>query len=353
MIHRRAEITVATTGRGTYDITHEVQRHATVRDGLATVFIQHTSASLIICENADPDVRRDLEAFFARLVPDGDPLFIHTAEGDDARSSPRPRSASRSSAASSASARGRGSTSTSIAARRTGDASSSRSSVSELGDEIRTVLSRSDRGLRRFGAAAHRYELLPVAALALPEELRTFAAEVGAGGAGPGYGIVPLDRIAPVDGLWPVAHLGCGYVAAVHERGEVVMIAPTATARLATGFLAWYAAWIERLGRGAPIDPVVAPGTCALASALSAYLAMAEERLGGPLSDDQLRDTLGGLGPGAIAIAAEAGNLLFDAGDPVDPCVACAVLVGNLVDQGLRSDVVAPGLPPRVVRPVL
>ena len=83
MIHRRAEITVSTTGRGTYDITREVQRHITVRDGLATVFIQHTSASLIICENADPDVRRDLDAFFARLVPDGDPLFIHTAEGDD------------------------------------------------------------------------------------------------------------------------------------------------------------------------------------------------------------------------------------------------------------------------------
>jgi secondary thiamine-phosphate synthase enzyme len=83
MIHRRAEIAVSTTGRGTYDITREVQRHIAVRDGLATVFIQHTSASLIICENADPDVRRDLDAFFARLVPDGDPLFVHTAEGDD------------------------------------------------------------------------------------------------------------------------------------------------------------------------------------------------------------------------------------------------------------------------------
>src|SRR4051794_9996757 len=83
MIHRRAEITVSTTGRGTYDITREVQHHVSVRDGLATVFIQHTSASLIICENADPDVRRDLEALLARLAPDGDPLFIHTAEGDD------------------------------------------------------------------------------------------------------------------------------------------------------------------------------------------------------------------------------------------------------------------------------
>ena len=82
MIHRRAEITVSTKGRGTYDITREVGNHVSVREGLATVFIQHTSASLVICENADPDVRRDLEAFLARLVPDGDPLFIHTAEGE-------------------------------------------------------------------------------------------------------------------------------------------------------------------------------------------------------------------------------------------------------------------------------
>lgn len=52
-------------------------------DALCTVFIHHTSASLVLCENADPSVRRDLEAFFSRLVPDGDPLFTHTAEGDD------------------------------------------------------------------------------------------------------------------------------------------------------------------------------------------------------------------------------------------------------------------------------
>ncbi len=53
------------------------------RDGLLTLHLRHTSASLLIQENADPDVRRDLDAFFARLVPDGDRLFIHTAEGAD------------------------------------------------------------------------------------------------------------------------------------------------------------------------------------------------------------------------------------------------------------------------------
>jgi secondary thiamine-phosphate synthase enzyme len=54
-----------------------------IRQGLCTVFLRHTSASLVIQENADPDVQVDLEAFLSRLVPDGDPLFTHTAEGDD------------------------------------------------------------------------------------------------------------------------------------------------------------------------------------------------------------------------------------------------------------------------------
>jgi secondary thiamine-phosphate synthase enzyme len=81
-----ATIEVSTRGRGTYDITDELQRAVRgsgVARGLCTVFVHHTSASLIINENADADVRRDLDAFMARLVPDGDPLFVHTAEGPD------------------------------------------------------------------------------------------------------------------------------------------------------------------------------------------------------------------------------------------------------------------------------
>ena len=58
-------------------------RASGLRDGLCTVFIRHTSASLVIQENADPAARRDLEAFLDRLVPDGDPLYTHIAEGDD------------------------------------------------------------------------------------------------------------------------------------------------------------------------------------------------------------------------------------------------------------------------------
>jgi len=82
----RESISIATGGRGFADITAEVQsfvRKTGVNEGLCIIFLHHTSASLILCENADPDVRRDLEAFFARLVPDGDQMFVHTAEGPD------------------------------------------------------------------------------------------------------------------------------------------------------------------------------------------------------------------------------------------------------------------------------
>ena len=80
------ELAVATRGRGFYELTREVGGWAgenKFKDGLLTLHLRHTSASLLIKENADPDVRRDLEAFFQRLAPDGDPLFIHTTEGAD------------------------------------------------------------------------------------------------------------------------------------------------------------------------------------------------------------------------------------------------------------------------------
>ena len=80
------DFTLATRGRGLYEFTHEVVawiRVSGLKNGLLTLHAQHTSASLLIQENADPEVRRDLERFFARLVPDGDPVFRHTCEGDD------------------------------------------------------------------------------------------------------------------------------------------------------------------------------------------------------------------------------------------------------------------------------
>ena len=75
-----------TRGRGTLEITADVERtvrESGVRTGLCNVFLQHTSASLILCENADPDVRRDLETILSRLAPDGDPAYVHDTEGPD------------------------------------------------------------------------------------------------------------------------------------------------------------------------------------------------------------------------------------------------------------------------------
>ena len=80
------QLVIDTPGRGTTDLTRQVQdlvATSGLHTGTCQVFVQHTSASLMLCENADPDVRRDLESFMARLVPDGDPQFRHQDEGPD------------------------------------------------------------------------------------------------------------------------------------------------------------------------------------------------------------------------------------------------------------------------------
>lgn len=78
--------TLAVQGQGLYDITHKVVEcveRSGVDEGLVTIFLRHTSASLVIQENADPSARRDLERWLDRLVPEGDPLYTHTQEGPD------------------------------------------------------------------------------------------------------------------------------------------------------------------------------------------------------------------------------------------------------------------------------
>jgi secondary thiamine-phosphate synthase enzyme len=83
---RQTILEFSTSGRGTRDITREVERavaQAGIACGLAHVFVQHTSCSLTITENADADVRRDLETILARLAPDGDPAYRHDTEGPD------------------------------------------------------------------------------------------------------------------------------------------------------------------------------------------------------------------------------------------------------------------------------
>jgi secondary thiamine-phosphate synthase enzyme len=85
MLEQRS-LEITTPARGTQDVTgliEDVVRSSGFARGLCTVFVHHTSASLLVCENADPVVRRDLEAWLARAVPDGDRLFRHTAEGPD------------------------------------------------------------------------------------------------------------------------------------------------------------------------------------------------------------------------------------------------------------------------------
>jgi len=80
------QLSVATRGKGFYEITAQAQAwviEQSISNGMLTLFIRHTSASLTIQENADPDVTRDLEAYFERLVPENDPLYIHTTEGSD------------------------------------------------------------------------------------------------------------------------------------------------------------------------------------------------------------------------------------------------------------------------------
>ena len=82
----QTSLQLQTRARGTYEITREISealRASGLEAGLCTAFVHHTSASLIVCENADPSVRTDLEAWLARAVPDGDRLFEHTAEGPD------------------------------------------------------------------------------------------------------------------------------------------------------------------------------------------------------------------------------------------------------------------------------
>jgi secondary thiamine-phosphate synthase enzyme len=85
-MYQQEAFSIATQGRGTYRIDDQIERivaDSGITVGVCHIFCHHTSASLILCENADPTVRSDLEAFMAHLAPDGDPMFKHDTEGPD------------------------------------------------------------------------------------------------------------------------------------------------------------------------------------------------------------------------------------------------------------------------------
>jgi secondary thiamine-phosphate synthase enzyme len=83
---KRSKLVQQTKGRDTHELTVKIREcieNSGITDGLCHVFVHHTSASLLLCENADPSVRRDLETFMSRIAPDGDPQYEHAAEGPD------------------------------------------------------------------------------------------------------------------------------------------------------------------------------------------------------------------------------------------------------------------------------
>lgn len=270
-------------------------------------------------------------------------------------------------------------------------------------------LARVDPKRLRFGAAAHDYAFRArltaarVEAIArdtgsvLPEDYQSFLIEVGDGGCGPGYGLVPLDHpaqlawmgkrchldgaLTPVrdpdpetkayydsdarlDGTIILADHGCCYLSVlVVDRASVAF--GRVYADLRSGgvglipthptFGAWYAEWLKESLHDPPLlrSPVPA-SSCAPPSALGNYLGNFEQKHGvgsGELSIEQVREALLGIGDGGLANRTEA-NRGWEEGDPVRLCMLCQAMIDRFVARGMmRPAQIAPGLPPKPSRP--
>lgn len=263
-----------------------------------------------------------------------------------------------------------------------------------------------DPWLNRFGAREHRYRLSPPLApqelqrieascgVRIPADYAAFLTRVGSAGAGPYYGLLPLDgpgqlesltgdfphtrRYPPdpksmsasqraalgtdeaVRGTIALAHMGCGYFSVLVVRGPRagtvwadLRAADLGLVPTHDSFTAWYRDWIEALAKGAPPQIPVEPGRCSAPAALSNYLTSWEREHGfkpGTLDDAGVRQALRAIADGGLTIQAEASRY-FDAGDCVSPCPNCRHMFDHFFQRGmLRPAQIRPGVPPKAAR---
>jgi hypothetical protein len=250
-------------------------------------------------------------------------------------------------------------------------------------------LAQADPARTRFGARRHQYALPPplgeahvaaierAAGVRLPDDYRLHVAEVAAAGAGPHHGLLPLDHprqrallagpsplpaVAPPHALdgspWrgcvALGHVGCGawtlLVVDGPARGTVWLDARgvgVGVRPVADSFAAYYLDWLLRAARGQTAAPLLPAGACALPSALGGYLRAVAAAAGvDELHGAALRAALGDLPAGGVALAATGDDPIAARGQPLDPCLTCALLVEQLGPDGLRPDVIADGVAP-------